>query len=136
MSDPPSRTPARWFVLSCRNAILLQEHAERASSTIRISRVDALLAAGELQRVRPPPDTGAFLQPFRHGPPRCDQAHPSRTRGSLAAIREPIPKGAPVTVHSHHLHLGPRRGRTISTSLPHLVSERRRRRRLPSCTAW
>ena len=105
MRDPPSRAPARWLVVRYRNAVLLQEHVEPVSPTIKRPRVDALLAAGDLLRVRLRQHPRAFLELLRDGPPRCDPGHPSRTRGSQSAIPEQIPVHVSVTVHCHHLHL-------------------------------
>ena len=106
MRDPPSRAPARWLVVRYRNAVLLQEHVEPVSPTIKRPRVDALLAAGDLLRVRLRQHPRAFLELLRDGPPRCDPGYPSRTRGSLSPIPEQIPVHVSVTVHCHHLHLG------------------------------
>ena len=107
MRDPPSRAPARWLVVRYRNAVLLQEHVEPVRSTIKRPRVDALLAAGDLLRVRlRQHPRRAFLELLRDSPPRCDPGHPSRTRGSLSPIPEQIPVHVSVTVHCHNLHLG------------------------------
>ena len=85
-------------------SLLLQEHVEPVSSTIKRPRVDVLLAAGDQLRVRLRQHPRAFLELLRDSPPRCDPAYPSRTRESQSAIPEQIPVHVSVTVHCHNLH--------------------------------